>query len=266
MNALKTLPLLIASLLSCQPAFAEDGLISDASEKPADVSGAGGDWKFALGGGIASTPRYEGSSRNRLRFAPLIEVEHGRFFAGAARGIGYNMSDDKDIQYGPRLTLAPYRRQSADRHLHGMGDIGYGGEIGGFVNARFAPWYVMSGIAAGSNGSRLELDGGYEARLSQEDRIRAGLELNWADNKYMQTYFGVSAAQSTASGGVLAPFNAGSGIRNYGLKINWTHAYSKEWFSNAGISYKQLSGSAANSPLTMRRSMSTVSFVVGYRF
>lgn len=263
---MKKFPLLIPLLLPCQLALAETIGISAADEISANTPAMNDVWKVTLGGGIASVPRYEGSATNRLRFVPLIEVDNGHFFAGTSRGIGYNFSDDKNIQYGPRLTLAPYRKQNADTRLNGMGDIGYTGELGGFINARFSPWYVTSSIAAGSHGARLELGGGYEMQLSSADQLRTGLELNWANNKYMQTYFGVSAAQSAASGGVLNTYNANSGVKDYALKANWIHTYSKEWFSNAGVSFKQLSGSTKNSPLTMRNSMNSVNFVVGYHF
>ncbi|MDD2775615.1 MAG: MipA/OmpV family protein [Gallionella sp.] len=252
---MKKLALLIASSLLCQVAFAED-----------NATGEQSDWNVVLGGGIASAPRYEGSATNRLRFIPLINVQNGHFFAGTTRGIGYDFSDDKNLQYGLRLTLAPYRRQNADAHLNGMGDIGTTGELGGFLNARFSPWYVNSSLAASSHGTRLELGAGYETRLSAVDQLRAGVDVNWANNKYMQTYFGVTAAQAAASGGVLTAFNASSGIKDYAAKVNWTHNYSKAWFSNAGITVKQLSGSAQNSPLTMRRSANSLSFVVGYHF
>lgn len=252
---MKKLTLLIASTLLCQAAFAEDYPTGEQS-----------DWNVVLGGGIASTPRYEGSATNRLRFTPLINVQNGHFFAGTARGIGYDFSDDKNLQYGVRLTLAPYRRQNADVRLNGMGDVGTAGELGGFLNARFSPWYVNTSLAASSHGTRLELGGGYETRLSAADHLRAGVDVHWANNKYMQTYFGVTAAQAAASGGVLTAFNAGSGMKDYAVKVNWTHDYSKAWFSNAGITLKQLSGSAQNSPLTMRRSANSVNFVVGYHF
>jgi outer membrane scaffolding protein for murein synthesis (MipA/OmpV family) len=170
------------------------------------------------------------------------------------------------MQYGLRLTMAPSRKENVDTHLNGMGNLAYAAELGGFVNARFSPWYVTSSLAASSRGSRVELGGGYDLTLSDADKVRAGLELDWADSKYMQSYFGVSAAQSLASGGVLTAYNATSGIKDAALKLHWTHSYSKSWFSNAGVSFKALNSSAKNSPLTMRNSATTVNFVVGYNF
>lgn len=263
---MKKISLLIPLLLPCQLAFAQGSGIPGTDESNVNSSFFDGAWKVTLGGGIASVPRYEGSANNRLRFVPLLEIDNGHFFAGTSRGVGYNFSDDKNFQYGARLTMSPRRKQTEDARLNGMGDIGFAGEFGGFANARFSEWYATTSIAAGSRGSHLELGGGYEMPLSPADKVRAGVDMNWANGKYMQTYFGVTAAQAAASGGVLTAYNAGSGVKDYALKVNWTHNYSKAWFSNAGVTFKQLAGSAKNSPLTMRKSTNSVSVVVGYHF
>lgn len=262
---MKKLTLIATLLLSSQLSFA-DGSGIPGTDETAASSFMDGPWKVTLGGGLASVARYEGSATNRLRAVPLLEVSDGHFFAGTSRGIGYNFSDDKNLQYGARMTMSAHRKQSVDARLNGMGDIGYAGELGGFINARFSPWYATSSLAAGARGAHVELGGGYEMKLTDADQLRTGLDMHWANGKYMQTYFGVTAAQSVASGGVLTAYNATSGVKDYALKLNWMHSYSKQWFSNAGVSVKQLAGSAKNSPLTMRNTMNTVSFVVGYNF
>lgn len=261
---MKKVALLFPLLLGSQFAMADGSGIPGTIEDSAAVVDSA--WKIAAGGGLASVPRYEGASKNRLRFAPLLEISNGNFFAGTSRGIGYNFSEDKDLQYGARITLASHRKQNVDARLNGMGDIGNAAELGGFVNARFSPIYVTSSVASSSHGAHIEIGSGYETHLSAADKVRAGVDINWANGKYMQTYFGVNAAQAAASGGVLTAYNAGSGIKDYALKANWMHSYSKEWFSNAGISYKQLAGNAKNSPLTQRNGLTSASFVVGYNF
>ncbi len=263
---MKKLTLIASLLLSSQLALAEESGIPGIIDAPVNPAVAEGTWKVTLGGGIASVPRYEGAATNRLRAIPLLELDNGHFFAGTSRGIGYNFSDDSSLQYGVRATIAPQRKQSIDAHLNGMGDIGYAAELGGFANMRFSPWYITSGISASSKGSHLELGAGYETKLSDSDKVRAGIDMNWANGKYMQTYFGVTAAQSAASTGVLTAYNATSGVKDYALKLNWMHSYSPQWFSNVGLSVKQLAGSAKNSPLTLRNTNHTVNFVVGYHF
>jgi outer membrane protein len=227
-----------------------------------------GVWKFSLGGGASYAPRYEGAANNRLRLMPLVEASYndGHFFMSLLRGIGYNFSEEKDVQYGVRLSPGHSRRESADPHLNGMGNIGFTPEAGLFINRRFAPWYVSSGISTGTHGTHVELGGGIGFPLSAADRLRFGVNLNWGDAKYNQTYFGVTTAQAAASGYVLTTYNASAGIKDYALTANWLHNYDKNWFSTAGLSCKWLTGSAKQSPLTQRSAAGSVNFLVGYRF
>lgn len=235
---------------------------------PAEAAAAAGTWRFAVGGGASYAPRYEGAAHDRLRFMPLLEAsyDNGKFFISPLRGVGYNFSDERDVQYGVRLVPGHIRRQSADPQLNGMGDIGFTPEAGLFFNQRFAPWYVSSGITTGSHGTHAELGGGIGFPLSAADRLRVGVNLNWGDARYNQTYFGVTPAQAAASGNVLTAYNAGPGIKDYALTGNWVHNYDKNWFNSAGVSYKWLAGSALHSPLTQRSSAGSVNFLVGYRF
>ncbi|MBI1175448.1 MAG: hypothetical protein GC139_09325 [Sideroxydans sp.] len=262
----KALLLGMAILAASPAAWANASQTTAAEEHPASVLATPNAWKITVGGGLASVPRYEGAATNRFRLIPLLDAESGRFFAGTIRGIGYNFSDSNDLQYGLRMTLDHGRRQNVDMRLNGMGDLGYTGEAGAFVNARFESWYVSGSLAASSRGTRGEFDAGYATPLSNVDRLRVGAVLDWGNNKYNQTYFGINAAQAAASGNVLSAYNASSGIKDYGITANWMHNYSREWFSNAGVSFKQLAGSARNSPLTAKPKMNSISFVLGYRF
>lgn len=237
-------------------------LAATESAQPAGV------WRFSVGGGLSYAPRYEGAAHDRMRFMPLLEASYsnGKLFISPLRGIGYNFSDEKDMQYGVRLMPGHNRRQNSDPHLNGMGNIGFTPEAGLFFNQRFAPWYVSSGITTGSHGSHVELGGGIGLPLSAVDRVRLGVNLIWGDTRYNQTYFGVTSAQSIASGNVLSSYNASAGIKDYALTSNWIHSYNKDWFSSAGLSYKILAGSAKHSPLTQRNAAGSLNFLLGYRF
>lgn len=225
-------------------------------------------WKFSVGGGASYAPRYEGAANDRLRFMPLLEASYndGHFFMSLLRGIGYNFSEARDMQYGVRVSPGQGRRESADPHLSGMGNIGFTPEAGLFFNRRFAPWYISSGISAGSHGTHVEAGAGIGFPVSALDRLRLGVNLNWGDSKYNQTYFGVTDAQAAASGNVLTTYNASAGIKDYAVTANWLHNYNRDWFSTAGLSYKWLAGSAKQSPLTQRDSAGSANFLVGYRF
>lgn len=223
-------------------------------------------WKVTVGAGISDRPRYAGAAENRLRGLPFIEATDGHFFASLLRGVGYNFSRRRGLEYGLRLALGHVRRTSSDPHLAGMTDISYSIEAGAFLNKRFAPWYVSSGISTGRHGTHAELGGGFGMPLSRVDRMRMSVNLNWGDTRYNQTYFGVTRAEAAASGNVLTPYLAGAGVRDYAVSINWAHNYTKQWFSTLGASYARLSGSARSSPLTLRADQRGFNFMVGYRY
>jgi outer membrane protein len=225
-------------------------------------------WQVALGGGISYGPVYEGAADSRARFMPLIEASYnyGKFFISPLRGIGYNFSEDRDTQYGIRLAPGRTRLESIDTHLNGMGNINFTPEAGLFFNKLFSPWYISSGINTGNNGTHAELGAGIGFHLTDIDRLRLGVNLDWGDTKYNQTYFGVTDAQSVASDNVLTPYNASAGIKDYAITANWTHNFNKEWFGSGGLSYKWLTGSAEQSPLTQQESMARVTYLLGYRF
>ena len=225
-------------------------------------------WSISLGGGISYAPSYEGSANNRRRFLPLLEASYnnGKLFVSPTRGIGYNFSDSRDMQYGLRLALEHGRKQNVDARLFGMGDVSRTADLGAFINWRFAPGYLSSALSASSHGSHFELGGGINVPLSAADRLRLGANLNWGDSQYNQTYFGVTSAQAAASGNTLTTYNASAGIKDYALTANWAHTFSKEWFSSTGLSHKRLTGSAQSSPLTMRRTTNSFNFLIGYRF
>jgi outer membrane protein len=238
------------------------------SGTPAENSAPHPGWNFTLGGGLSYAPRYEGAVRNRPRFMPLLELSYnnGKFFFSPLRGIGYNFSDTRNVQYGLRLAMAMGRKQNVDPHLNGMGNISRTAEFGPYFNWRIAPWYLSGGINASSHGTHAELGGGINLPLSAADRIRLGTNSNWGNAQYNQTYFGVTSAQATASNGVLTPYQPGAGIKDYALTANWTHSFTKEWSGTAGWSFKRLVGSDQYSPLVMRRAMHSFNFLVGYRF
>lgn len=238
------------------------------SGRPAENAASRSGWNFMLGGGISYAHRYEGAAGNRLRFMPLLEVSYnnGKLFISPLRGIGYNFSDDRNVQYGLRLAMVMGRRQNVDPHLNDMGDISRTAEFGPYLNWRVAPWYISGGINASSHGAHAELGGGLNLPLSAADRIRLGTNLNWGSAQYNQAYFGVTPAQAAASNNVLTPYQPGAGIKDYALTANWTHNYTKEWSGTAGWSSKRIVGSDQYSPLVMRRAMQSFNFLVGYRF
>jgi outer membrane protein len=225
-------------------------------------------WQVSIGAGASYAPRYEGAANYRWRLVPLLDISYtkGGFFIGATRGIGFNFSKVKYLQYGVRVLLGPARSQSEDPRLYGLGDIDYYPESGVFLSTQLGPLSLSSGVSNSTYGTRADLGCGLGFPIGEHNRFRLSARANWGDANYNQTFFGVTAAQSAASGGVLAPYTAVEGKKDTVFSASWTHNFDKEWFSATTLTHKRLEGSAQLSPIVERTSMNSISLMLGYHF
>lgn len=223
---------------------------------------------FTLGLGAVSAPAYEGADHNKTRALPLVNYRSGRFFAGMLSGVGYNFSTLPQLEFGPVLSYRLGRDESDSYRLSGLGDIEGGADMGAFVRWNLQPFALHAtlkqGVSGDVKGTQLRVGLGYGLALGPSDRLAFDASVDWADSELMQTYYGVSAAQSARSG--LSAYNADSGIRRYGVGAVWTHSFTQQWFSTLSAGVYRLGASAADSPITTDRNVGLLSVGLGYRF
>ena len=82
--------------------------------------------------------------------------------------------------------------------------------------------------------------------------------------RHMEAYFGVSPAQSAASG--YAAFDAGAGVKSQHLVLDFDMALSRWWYVNAMVRTARLAGDAADSPITQRTRQTSGMLAVRYQF
>jgi len=169
-------------------------------------------WKFRLGVGVGSQPKFPGSDNSRTRVMPMFGAEYGRFYiggtpgAGSPAGVGMYLLRDSGWTVGVGLgaNLSSPRKESDSARLKGMGDIARTEYGAVFVNYDWHWLAVHSNVQTDIGGKKegttasLELEG--RLPLGGGFMLSAGPGLTWADHKYQQTFFGVDAAQSQASG------------------------------------------------------------------
>jgi outer membrane protein len=240
------------------------GFDEDTLPEFAQLGARGSEWHFIAGGVAAAVPRYEGANSTRGILFPLFDASYGKFFAGDLRGIGYQFVKERNLQFGVRLGGAPGRKENADPHLAGTGDLDRSGELGLFLNTRNDIGYFKLKAGGGKRGSHAELGAGLDFRPAQRDILRVGATVGWANAEYMQAYFGIDAAQAANSG--LPAYQAAGGLHNYGVMTSWTHVFNRHWLGSAALSQRQVAGSARDSPLVQSTSASSVSCVALYLF
>lgn len=233
---------------------------------------------LTVGGGVDVAPRYSGSGENRVSTALLLDysMRHG-FFASSTRGLGYGNSLG-NVDYSAALSYRTGRKDhdvdsdamsDGSDHLRGMGNVkgsalgvvGLGYKLTNWLSAQLQADVPLS---RRDNGAALHFGIVSPFYHSPKNSVTMALTSSWGTDDYMQTYYGVSATQSAASG--FKPYNAGSGIYAYSLNLNWTHNISDRWSVIADAGYTQLTGDARNSPIVQRKAFPTGSLKVTYRF
>lgn len=215
-------------------------------------------WQISIGAGGAYAPDYEGSDRYRFRPLPYARIAYGDWFefSGNQLTVPVVKLGRGVLTVGLLTRLGGGRDETDNRaDLTGLGNIGPAVEVGGFTRLQFGRiWFGISAgqdVAGGHKG--MTVDGSMGVMLPLTSSLSASVSANttWASRKYMNRFFGVSAAQSAASG--LSEFAAESGLKDYGAGLGLSYRLSKSWSLQGGTRYKRLTSDAADNPLVRQR-------------
>lgn len=233
-------------------------------------------WGFTVGVGAGSQAKYPGSGDSKTSVFPVVGARYGRYFIGAAPGTGLPLgagayliqNNNWHLGVGLGGQISKPREESDSPRLRGLGDIGTTtlGSVFGSYNDK---WYQVRGslvtdIGGKNQGTRFSMD--LEGKYSLTDKLvlSAGPGFTWADGKYSQTFFGINAAQSAASGRAL--YNASSGINSIRFTVGADYSLSPAWGLGARITTATLRGDSAISPITEDKSQNSVGIFTTYRF
>ncbi|MDO2400761.1 MipA/OmpV family protein [Enterobacter hormaechei] len=233
---------------------------------------------LTLGGGVDVAPRYSGSDKSRVTAAQVVDYAMANgFFISTTRGLGYgNRVGNQD--YSAALSYRAGRKDrdvssdsiaSGSDYLRGMGDIKGSAVVVPGLGYRITDWLNVQlqadvPVSERDNGEAVHFGIASPLYTSPENSVTLALTGSWGSSKYMQTYYGVSAAQSAASG--FARHDAGSGIYAYSLNLDWTHKLTSRWSLLAAAGVTQLTGEAGDSPIVQRKTSPVGSLKVTYSF
>jgi outer membrane scaffolding protein for murein synthesis (MipA/OmpV family) len=262
-HRLKTLLLGAGIALAAPHAFAQ---AFDAVRLNAAAPGKDGG---TVGAAVIAAYEYQGSDKRSTLLLPVLDYQWANgWFAGVTNGFGYNFSDSPQLQYGLRMTANPGRKQSSADALRGMGDIDAAAEGGAFFNYLLPQgMYLSSSLrygAAKGKGLLLDLGAGYATAIAPKWHLAAGAGVTLANAHYMQSFFGVSGAQSGASGYAMS--TAGAGARDLRANVALTCSIAPGTAVTAALSATHLLGDAKDSPLTRKRSSGLAVVAVTWAF
>ncbi|MVV52173.1 MipA/OmpV family protein [Pseudomonas sp. PB120] len=225
---------LFAALSCLSGAVSADGITGDA------------------GLGLSYQPHDPTGSRYETRPVPYLDLDWGDVSLSTDDGLTWNALKSHGFSAGPFVNYLPGR--TSDGELRGLRDVPDMGEVGGFV--QYAPddfWRVFASVgqAVGGGGGQ----GGVLGRVGGEIGYPVGggvigstnLTAHFADARQNQTFFGVSADESRASG--FRPYNAGGGLQNVALTQSFEFPLAPHWSLLTSASWVHLTGSAADSSI-----------------
>ena len=230
-------------------------------------------WRIRIGPSASFQPRYDGSDRYHMLAGPSIDIRYrDRFFLSTGEGLGMNVLTGPNWRVGFAAAYDLGRRSADDLdHLHGMDNINPAPSLrllGEYAISKSFPLVLRADLRrnfGGDNGWIGDL-GAYMPMPGSSETFAwfAGPTMTIADSRYMNSWFGVNAAQSARSG--YRQYDASAGIRSVGFGISASWTIKKHWIVSADGAFQQLVGSAAHSPLTQTRASGVFDLAVNYEF
>ncbi len=205
-----------------------------------------------VGAGVSYQPHDLTGSRYETRPVPYFDLDWGNVSLSTDDGLTWNALNSNGFTAGPYINYLQGRTSNGS--LQGLRNVSDMAEVGGFV--QYAPadfWrvYARLGQAVGGGHSQSGALGkvGSELGYPLGGGIigSSGLAANYADARQTQTYFGVDANESVASG--IRPYNASGGFQNMTLTQSFEFPLGPKWSLLTSASWVHLVGSAANSSI-----------------
>ncbi|MBU2958439.1 MipA/OmpV family protein [Paracoccus sp. 1_MG-2023] len=223
-----------------------------------DFGMAGRSYSVDLGIGAAVGPEYPGSDEGEV--SPWIIWRNSGFgnsVGGSAQG----------LSFAPSFGTVGDRDTGDYPELSGLDDIDRAYELGLRVSYGMGPVTAFGSLRRGFDGHEGltgEIGAKYRTQLTERLTLWSGAELVYGDDEFNNTYFGVTAAESAASG--LDETQPGGGLNEAALTFEAKYAMTETTSLLGEIRYGKLIGDAADSPVVQEEYQPSLRLGVTRRF
>jgi len=238
-------------------------------------------WEGTIGPIFTYSPDYQGSSHQKLSVTPGFYLRRGRlsisnqgaFVTRRAddvfRGLAFDALRSDRVRVNFALRLDNGRRSSDSPALAGIENVRRTVRMRSSVTWQIDDkWKAAAGLNTDllgrGGGNVIDVGIGHDRRISPRVVWNIGGGVNWADGRYMRSWYGVSASEAAAS--IYPAYTPGSGLRDVGVSTSFRMEINPRWTALWGASYGKLLGPAARSPLTTSARQWTATGGIGWRF
>ncbi|WP_368904748.1 MipA/OmpV family protein [Taklimakanibacter lacteus] len=224
------------------------------------------EWNVMLGAGIRVEPKFEGAKDFTAVPIPMISAQIGEYVSVSPMGVTVNAWQYEGLSVKGHLGQDFGRDSDDDKHLDGLGDIDASAVVGVELTYELMPLEFNLSVDQNiGGGDGLLAKFGTAVKMPLDSfMFSIGSSVTWADDNYMETYFGVTGKQSVKSG--LREFDAEAGFKRVDLEISGMYFINDHWVArgDAGVGY--LVGDAADSPVSQENLQPYAMFILGYKF
>lgn len=250
--------ILLATLAAPTAALAGD-LPSTKRQPPPPAAAPRSDWSamIAVGGGMM--PEFIGSKDYQVMPFGVGRLAYRDYYieiTGPRAKI--NVIPGGMFEAGPMIAYDGGRDRSVtNRRLKLLPKVDSTVEFGGFAKFNMERLMLQNDEASigvefaaaseGHEGYTVNLQASYGIKFSRAFYMSLDAELQLADKKYMNAYFGVGPIASAATG--LPTFNASAGVTKAEVALTGRYMLSPNWGLTGRAAYGRLLGDAAKSPI-----------------
>lgn len=231
--------------------------------------------EVSLGLGVGLAPDYLGAKSIRTRPVPMLFIRQGAFYFDSVLGFGYRYETksglffDQAVNWDPGRTDHDSNYRSGSDRLRGMGAVKDSLVTTTGIGYSITPWLSVHvqgefALTARDRGNRYTfgLEGGLWSEI--KDDVWYAINAHFSDGRFVQSWFGITPAQSTASG--FPRYTPNSGLYAYSASMNWEHRFTRHWSTLVSINTVNLTRDAGKSPIVQERSNTFALCAINYTF
>lgn len=261
------------------------GLFLSAASGGAALAQGGADgspenWSFFATGGAGVAPEFPGADSYEPVPVVAARAERGGFVVETDRiGLRADVLPLPELVAGPLIRFSFGRDDVDDAAVDALDTVDPGLALGFVLGWQSANGVLMERdqvafqiafareLGFGHGGTTVEAGLSYARPLTDRLRGSVAVSSTYADNSFMDAFFGVTGAGAAASG--LSTFDPGAGIKDVGVGGTLSYSVTRSISVTAIGSYTRLVGDAADSPIVTEGGSADQFFGgvgVGYRF
>jgi outer membrane scaffolding protein for murein synthesis (MipA/OmpV family) len=217
-----------------------------------------------LRAGVQVSPAYFGSDDYEVGPDLAARIDYFRFpngfEYGSSRTVGFRTG------WGVQGSFRYLGERDSDDHdqIEGLDNVPWAAEAGLGVGYEQRNWRVFTDVRYGFVGHNAwvgEVGADGIAYPVEGLTLTLGPRLEFGDDRFASTYFGISAQESVDSG--LPQFQADGGVLGAGLELGARYLFNERWGVEGAAGWQRLMNDAADSPVTETGSEDQYSVRVG---